>query len=165
MMCIIQNCPKNQRLRTPLWRIAIYTADWNQQRMMPLFLHDNGRVFLPTARYIWEQLLTGDVDIQNHLIGEEATQAFKQVRESAVVQGKNIYDELVQKHREQLDKEREKGEYAFTIRRCAIERIGLPQVRDYRLAQLTQEEQVWRKQLNQAAEVNPELTLLLLIRL
>lgn len=34
-----------------LWQIAIYTPDWNQQRMMPLFLHDNGRVFLPTARY------------------------------------------------------------------------------------------------------------------
>ncbi len=40
-----------------LWRIALYTESWNQQRIMPLFLHDNGRVFLPTARYIWEQLL------------------------------------------------------------------------------------------------------------
>lgn len=124
-----------------------------------------GESFYQQPDTIWEQLLTGDIDIQNQLIGEEAIQAFKQVRESAVVQGKNIYDELVQKHREQLDKEREKGEYAFTVRRCAIERIGLPQVREYRLAQLTQEEQAWRKQLNQAAEVNPELMLLLLIRL
>ncbi len=148
-----------------LWRIAIYTQDWNQQRIMPLFLHDNGRVFLPTARHISEQLLTGEVEIQNQLSGEEATQAFELVWESAVIQGKNIYNELVQKHREQLDKEREKGEYAFTARRRAIERIGLPQVRDYRLAQLTQEKQAWREQLNQAAEVNPKLVPLLLIRL
>lgn len=147
-----------------LWRIAIYTQDWNQQRLMPLFLHDNGRVFLPTARHIWEQLLTGDVEIQNQLIGEEATQAFERVWKSAIVQGKAIYDELVYKHHQQLDREREKGEYAFTARRRAIERIGLPQVRDYRLAQLTQEERAWREQLNQAAEVNPELVPLLLIR-
>lgn len=146
-----------------LWRIAIYTEDWNQQRIMPLFLHDNGRVFLPTARYIWEQLLASDVEIGHHLTGKEAKQAFERLWGAAAVQGKTIYDELVHKHRQQLDREREKGEYAFAARQRAIERIGLPQVRDYRLTQLEQEEQAWREQLNQAAEVNPELVPLLLI--
>ncbi|BAZ14340.1 hypothetical protein NIES4071_61830 [Calothrix sp. NIES-4071] len=47
-----------------LWRLTIYTENWNQQRIMPLFLHDSGRVFLPTARYIWEQLLSVEVEIQ-----------------------------------------------------------------------------------------------------
>ncbi len=148
-----------------LWRIAIYTEDWNQQRIMPLFIHDNGRVFLPTARHIWEQLLTSDVEIGHQLTGEKATQGFERVWESAVIQGKTIYDELVQQHCQQLDRERDKAEYAFAARRRSIERIGLPQVRDYRLAQLTQEEQTWRKQLNQASEVSPELMPLLLIRL
>jgi len=148
-----------------LWRIALYTEDWNQQRIMPLFLHDNGRVFLPTARYIWEQLLTSDVENIQQLTGEEATQAFERVWESALVQGKTIYDELVCKHRQQLDREREKGEYAFAARRRAIERIGLPQVRDYRLAQLPQEEKAWGEQLELAAEVSPELVPLLVIRL
>jgi hypothetical protein len=132
---------------------------------MPLFLHDNGRVFLPTARYIWEQLLTSDVENIQQLTGEEATQAFERVWESALVQGKTIYDELVCKHRQQLDREREKGEYAFAARRRAIERIGLPQVRDYRLAQLAQEEKAWGEQLELAAEVSPELVPLLVIRL
>ncbi len=148
-----------------LWRIAIYTKDWNQQRIMPLFLHDNGRVFLPTARHIWEQLLTSDVEIGHQLTGEEATQAFEPVWKSAVIQGKTIYDELLQQHCQQLDREREKAEYAFAARRRTIERIGLLQVRDYRLAQLTQEEQTWREHLNQASEVSPELMPLLLIRL
>jgi hypothetical protein len=132
---------------------------------MPLFLHDNGRVFLPTARYIWEQLLTSDVENIQQLTGEEATQAFERVWESALVQGKTIYDELVCKHRQQLDREREKGEYAFAARRRAIKRIGLPQVRDYRLAQLPQEEKAWGEQLELAAEVSPELVPLLVIRL
>lgn len=148
-----------------LWRIAIYTADWNQQRMMPLFLHDNGRAFLPTARHIWDQLLACEVEVGHHLLGDVAMQTFEKVWASAAVQGKIIYDELVQKHRQQLAREREKGEYAFAARRSAIERIGLPQVRDHRLAQLAQEEQAWREQLNQTASVSPELVPLLLVRI
>ncbi|MBR8836041.1 MAG: DEAD/DEAH box helicase family protein [Stigonema ocellatum SAG 48.90 = DSM 106950] len=147
-----------------LWRIAIYTEDWNQQRMMPLFLNDDGRVFLPTARYIWEQLLTEEVAIQKHLCGEEATKAFSIVWETALVQGKNIYEELLRKHHQQLENEREKSMYAFAARRRAIKRIGLPQVRDYRLTQLTQEEQTWREAMQQKSEVTPELIPLLIMR-
>jgi len=67
--------------------------------------------------------------------------------------------------RQQLDRERDKGEYAFAARRRAIERIGLQQVRDYRVSQLAQKEKAWREQLEQAAEVSPELVPLLLIRI
>ncbi|MBW4671580.1 MAG: hypothetical protein KME60_30180 [Cyanomargarita calcarea GSE-NOS-MK-12-04C] len=69
-----------------LWRISIYTDDWNQQRIMPLFLHDNGRVFLPTARHIWEQMLSVEVEIQKHLAGEEAREIFSKVWESGLLQ-------------------------------------------------------------------------------
>lgn len=131
---------------------------------MPLFLHDNGRVFLPIARYIWEQLLTSDVENIQQLTGEEATQAFERVWESALVQGKTIYDELVCKYRQQPDRELEKGEYAFAARRRAIERIGLPQVRDYRLAQLQQEKEGWDEALDRKAEVSSEIVPLLVVR-
>lgn len=147
-----------------LWRIAIYTEEGNQQQMMPLFLHDNGRCFFPTARHIWEQLLLGDVKICDHLTGETATQAFTQVWSAAIVQGKSIYDRLIEKHHEQLQREQEKGEYAFAARRRAIERIGLPQVRDYRLNQLKRDEQAWQEQLKRDAEISPELVPLLLVR-
>lgn len=147
-----------------LWRISIYTDDWNQQRIMPLFLHDNGRVFLPTARHIWEQLLSVEVEIQKHLDGEEAREAFSKVWKAGLLQGKSIYEELVRKHQKQLDREREKTTYAFASRRRAIEKIGLPQVRDYRLAQLAKEEQTWRESIQQKADVTPELIPLLLVR-
>ncbi|MBD2165901.1 DEAD/DEAH box helicase [Calothrix membranacea FACHB-236] len=147
-----------------LWRIAISTEDWNQQRIMPLFLHDNGRVLLPTSRYIWEQLLTIEVEIQKHLTVEEATKAFARVWEAASLQGKTIYEELVRKYQQQLELEQEKCLYAFAARRRAIERIGLPQVRDYRLTQLAQEEKAWSEAMQQSLEVTPELVPLLLMR-
>jgi superfamily II DNA or RNA helicase len=147
-----------------LWRISISTADWNRRRIMPLFLADDGRVFGPTARHIWDQLLTTPPTILRHLDIETSHQAFERLREAAEQQGKTIYDELVQAHRECLAREREKGEYAFAARRRTIERIGLPQVRNHRLNLLEQEEERFREQLERRAQILPEMAPLLLVR-
>ena len=147
-----------------LWRISLSTADWNRRRIMPLFLADDGRVFTPTARHIWDQLLTTPPTILWHLDIETSHQAFEQLREAAERQGKTIYDEQVAAHRERLAREREKGEYAFAARRRAIERIGLPQVRNHRLSLLEQEEERFREQLERRAQILPEMAPLLLVR-
>jgi superfamily II DNA or RNA helicase len=147
-----------------LWRISISTADWNRRRIMPLFLADDGRVFTPTARHIWDQLLTTPPTILWHLDIETSHQAFEQLREAAERQGKTIYDEQVAAHRERLAREREKGEYAFAARRRAIERIGLPQVRNHRLSLLEQEEERFREQLERRAQILPEMAPLALVR-
>ncbi|MEA1976387.1 MAG: hypothetical protein U9N80_00645 [Chloroflexota bacterium] len=148
-----------------LWGISIHTDDWNQRRILAVFLHDDGRVLMPTARHIWNQLMTDSPRIPDHLAGDPARDAFDRVMEVAEKQGKAIYDELAQIHRERLTRERDKGEYAFSARRRAVERIGLPQVRDHRLAILDREEREWRAQLERRAQVIPEMVPLLLIRL
>jgi len=147
-----------------LWRISISTADWNRRRTMPLFLADDGRVFAPTARHIWDQLLTTPPTILRHLDIETSHQAFERLREAAEQQEKTIYDELVQAHQERLARERAKGEYAFAARRRAIERIGLPQVRNHRLRLLEQEEERFSEQLERRAQVLPELAPSLMLR-
>ncbi|WP_148205078.1 helicase-related protein [Candidatus Methylacidiphilum infernorum] len=147
-----------------LWRISISTADWNRRRIMPLFLADDGRVFAPTARHIWDQLLTTPPTILRHLDIETSHKAFQRLREAAERQGKTIYDELVQAHRERLDREREKSEYALAARHRAIELIGLPQVRNHRLSLLKQEEERFREQLERRAQILPEMVPLLLVR-
>jgi hypothetical protein len=35
--------------------------EWNRRRIMPLFLADNGIVYLPTARFVWDQQLLADM--------------------------------------------------------------------------------------------------------
>jgi hypothetical protein len=59
---------------------------------------------------------------------------------------------------EDLDPGEARHAYAFAARRRAVERVGLQAVRSHRLTQLTQEEQAWREQLTRLAEVQPELT-------
>jgi len=148
-----------------LWGITIHTDDWNQRRISAVFLHDDGRVLMPTARHIWNQLLTVSPKIQGHLAGDPAHDAFDRVKKVAEKQGKTTYDELVQIHRERLTRERDKGTYAFAARRRSVERIGLPQVQDHRLSILDREEREWFTQLERRSQIIPEMVPLLLIRL
>jgi hypothetical protein len=130
--------------------------------MMALFLHDDGRILLPTARFIWEQILSGPPDTIGRLESEPVHAAYARLREAAEAYGKSHYETLVQAHWARLARAREKGSYAFAARQRAVEKVGLQTVRSHRLAQLAQEERTWREQLTRLADVQPELTPLLM---
>ena len=147
-----------------LWRIGITTMEWNRHRIMPLFIADGGKVFAPTARHLWDNLLGVTPNVLTHLDMNESKETFDRLAGIAEEQGRTIYDELVQGHRSRLTREREKGEYAFVARRSIIERVGLPQVRDHRLNLLRQEEQSWNEELKLKAQVYPEMVALIVIR-
>jgi len=147
-----------------LWRIDIGTEEWKRRRIIPLFLADNDKVYSPTARHIWDQLLVVNPTVRSNLDVGFSQDAFARVEKLAEEQGKPIYEALLQEHRSRITREREKAEYAFAARRRTIERIGLPQVHNYRLKLLDQEERTFQEQFEQRTQVYPEMVPLLLIR-
>lgn len=153
--------PATVRGTWSLWRIAL--ASGQQQRILSIFVSQDGKTFLPTARHIWEQLLTQDPQIIGQLTADQAEACFAESWQAAQDQGYSLYEELVRSHHTHLEQERQKGEYAFSCRRKVIDRVGLSQVRDYRLKQLAQEEAEWRAQLEQSVAVQPELSPLLIL--
>jgi hypothetical protein len=56
------------------------------------------------------------------------------------------------------------GVHAFASRRRAIERLGLPQVRGYRLRVLADEEQAWNLELAARETALPDLAAVLMVR-
>lgn len=150
-----------------LWEISVAGNPGpvaRQRRIMPLFLADNGKVYLPTARYIWDQLLVADPVVHSVLDVEASKNALERLQEAAEEYGRPLYEALVQEHRDRLAREREKAAYAFAAKRKAVERLGLPQVRNYRLGLLAREEQQFYEELEQRARVYPELAPLLVLR-
>jgi len=147
-----------------LWRIAITTMEWNRRRIMPLFLADTGMVFMPTARHVWDQLLVASPQVHSVLEPLISQSAFEKLRIASEEHGRPIYETLVQEHRARIARERERADYAFAARRRTTERIGLPQVRNYRLNLLTQEERSFQDQLEQKASAYPEMVPLLVVR-
>ena len=89
--------------------------------------------------------------------------AFTKLQSAAAEHGKPIYEALVQEHRARIAREREKADYAFAARRKIVRRIGLPEVRDYRMNLLAQEELAFHEQLELKAHAYPEMVPLLVI--
>ncbi|MGO0122457.1 DEAD/DEAH box helicase [Desulfothermobacter acidiphilus] len=163
----LADLPEEVRGFWSLWKIAVCTADksWRKQREIPLFLHDDGRTFLPAAQRIWDRLLSGELqEPEEYLRGPEAVEVFNRLREIAEKQGHAVYEELLRAHQDFLNHEREKGMYTFSARRQAVMRLGLPAVRSHRLAKLEEEEKEWLRKLGKKADVVPEMVPLLVVR-
>ena len=106
-----------------LWRIEVYTPDWNRQRVMPLFLHEDSRILAPTARRVWEQLLAEEI-VMGAAPGSATdpvvitgtcpwnAEAYRSSWAAAESTGRVLYEELLQANRARLDREREKGSIA-----------------------------------------------------
>ena len=136
--------------------------------MLPLFVGDDGRTLGPTARVLWDRLIEMDDGVKvapGHVEGAAATEAFDVARCAAEKNGKTVFQELVARHRERLLRERKKSVQAFAARRRAIERIGLPQVRNHRLGLLEQEERQWKTEMEAKEGAIPELSAVLLVRI
>ena len=70
-----------------------------------------------------------------------------------------------QRHLRQLEVEKAKADYSFRARRKLLQAIGLPEVREFRLRQLAQEETQCAEEMKRQAQVLPQLTPLLLLRI
>ncbi len=85
-----------------LWTVAIRSAEWCKERVLPLFLHDDGRVLAPTARHLWSLLLEQMPSPGRYLDGGESTRIFAEVTTAAERHGHPLYEELLRFHQGRL---------------------------------------------------------------
>ena len=146
-----------------LWKIVLSTAYSQKQRILPLFRQEDGKVFKPTARRLWDIFLTcKKAEVTGEIAGDEAELIYMEMEDLAVKNGEELYNELRDNHVNFLRKEKEKGEYAFNARRKAIERIGLPEVRNYRFRQLIEEKKIWEMEMKSMEIAVPEIYCIIL---
>ena len=131
---------------------------------MPLFLHDDGRNLQPTAKYVWDHMHSEQWRLNGETFEDESAQIYQRCKTFAVEQGGAIYHEMHQKYLNQLQLEQEKAEHSFKSRRLLLDKVGLDQVKAYRLRQLRKEEEDWRSENKMQQQVMPELFALIILR-
>ena len=152
-----------------LWSVSLAaansSANFTRRRFLPVFVTDDGRSFVPTAKRIWDLLLTEDVCLAADPDRENAAALFEQSLTAAKGQGERLFSELLEEHRAWLAEERERARYAFESRFQAIGRIGLPAVREHRRKRLEAEHQARMANLAEAEACTPELNAVLILRI
>jgi superfamily II DNA or RNA helicase len=160
----IAGLPDSVRGVWSLWEINLSADDYSRRRFLSVFVNDEGRTFLPTAKRIWDLLLTEHVESIGAVAAGDASGCFESSREAALVQGERIFAELIEEHRVRIQDERERAKYAFDARHQAIGRVGLQTVRDYRRKRLRADHDARMAQLEAAEAYTPDLTAVLLLR-
>lgn len=160
----IVGLPESVRGVWSLWEISLAADDFSRRRFLSVFVNDEGRAFQPTAKRIWDLLLTEQVE----QIKTDATQDphdwFRRSKSAAIAQGERVFSDLVTEHKTRIEEERGRALYAFEARHQAIERVGLQTVRDYRRKRLQSEHEARMAQLEAAASYSPDLHALLVLR-
>jgi superfamily II DNA or RNA helicase len=146
---------KTQNLRIPSTR----------RSYISVFLSEAGKLFLPTARHIWDLLLTAEPEIRGSLSQDESLAVHDRLLAAAEQAGQESFDALQQAHLASVAREEERGFVAFTARRKAIERVGLPEVRQFRRSRCDADESAWRHELQSARQIVPEIRPLLMLRI
>ena len=160
----IVGLPESVRGVWSLWEISLAADDFSRRRFLSVFVNDEGRAFQPTAKRIWDLLLTEQVE----QIKTDATQDphdwFRRSKSAAIAQGERVFSDLVTEHKTRIEEERGRALYAFEARHQAIGRVGLQTVRDYRRKRLQSEHEARMAQLEAAASYSPDLHALLVLR-
>ena len=146
---------KTQLLRIPTVR----------RGYISVFLSEEGKLFLPTARHIWDALQTTEAQVQATLGEDKSIIAYERLQEAAEQAGQDLFDALQRAHLASLTREEERGLVSFASRRKAIERVGLPEVRHFRLSHCDVDESDWRHELQSARQIVPEIRPLLMLRI
>lgn len=147
-----------------LWEISLSAEGLNRKRYLPVFTNEEGRAFVPTAKRVWDLLLTETVVVHGVSGTEDAVKWFGAALTAAKAQGERIFTELLDAHRTRLQEERERADYAFEARQQAIGRIGLPAVREHRRKRLQQEHDARLAALAEAAASVPDLNAVMMVR-
>ena len=136
---------------------------------MPLFISDEGRTLVPTALAVWERLIAprGPADSirGSEVVGREALEAYERSRAEAEIRGHALYSDLMDVHRRRHERQRQAGLRAIKSRRAAVERLGLPQVRESRLRDLEREEAQMQERLADQDKTLPDLCPMLVVRI
>ena len=147
-----------------LWEISLSAEGISRKRFLPVFATDDGRTFVPTAKRIWDLLLTETVEIAGVTTTEQAVHGFEASMTAAKTQGERLFSELLGEHRSRLKEERERAKYAYDARYQAIGRIGLPAVREHRRKRLDAEHQARMAALDDAEASVPDLNAVMMLR-
>lgn len=144
-----------------LWQVGIGKDSMKNKRIVPCFVHSDGRILQPTAMKIWDTLL----NVKNLGLDSDKIFAVQNIEGTIQELAKPVFEDLVNINKQLIEKQKVKGEYSFSAKRRVIESIGLPEVRNYRLNKLEESYKNWKCDIKKQALVVPELKLLLVLHI
>ncbi|MFY2993749.1 DEAD/DEAH box helicase [Achromobacter xylosoxidans] len=148
-----------------LWEVGLAAQGASRKRFLSVFINDEGHPFVPTAKRVWDLLVTETVSVQSVADAEDSVRWFDASFAVASTQGEPVFTALAEEHRARIKEERDRATYAYEARYQAIGRIGLPAVREFRRRRLQAEHESRLAALDGMTTTVPELNAVAMVRI
>jgi superfamily II DNA or RNA helicase len=155
--------PAGLRGQFSLWQLTLSAGSRIRSRIVPLFVSEQGQVYRTTAQKVWEQM--GGLDFEASLAMSQVLDepAYRELSRLAEREAESSYHALMAEHRQFLTQERDKARTAFNIRKTLAERVGLREVRAFRIKALETELAQHLETLDAMERVTPTLFPILVV--
>lgn len=165
----VNGLPDTVRGVWSLWRVELAVRTGvdspRRRRFVPVFVGEDGRSFVPTAKRIWGLLVTEEIQLLPGGGAEDALGYFEVSQRAAESQGEIVFSKLVDEQHGWVAEEQQRARDAYNARCQAIGRIGLSEVRNYRRKRLDAAHAARMEELTGAESCTPELNAVLMLRI
>ena len=145
-----------------LWSIRLVAGHERRCQYMPVYIKPNGQYYATASQRVWDAVCSKEFEILPQDLAVESSlhqSIYALMHKVAQEEGKAIFESMLTANQTYLDNQFEKGEYSFNARKKAIERVGLPEVRQFRLRQLSSEYALWLQDIDKKRRVIPDMVL------
>ena len=146
-----------------LWQISAHSKLGNKTEVHAFFVTDERKQFTGYANDIWSSLINNDnrFELVDQLFLYDRTQ-IKHVSEREL---EIAYDKIEAKLKKDILQKKENKIKAFEYQQSRNEKIGIENVRNYRIKALEKEHQKWIEEFEADSKIVPQLKLLLMLRI
>ncbi|ELE6493746.1 DEAD/DEAH box helicase [Klebsiella oxytoca] len=145
-----------------LWSIRLVAGHERRCKYMPVYIKPNGQYYATASQRVWDAVCSKEFEILPQDLAVDSSlhmSIYALMHKAAQEEGKAIFESMLTANQADLDNQFEKGEYSFNARKKAIERVGLPEVRQFRLRQLSSEYALWLQDIDKKRRVIPDMVL------
>jgi len=154
--CISINKNKGERGYWSLWEVSLNNTEKNRE-IFPLFINEQFVLRPASSKFIWDELLEDNTKIEFTGFRDIEEADFDKIYKIAMDVAFNYFDSMKRSHLTEYEREKERYEYAFKLKKEAAMRIGLETVRRHRLRQIEREQILKKTQLKNSLEIIPSL--------
>lgn len=145
-----------------LWQIGAHSKLGNRSEFHAFFVSDQGKQFTGYANDIWSSLINGEQRFE--LTGQRSLYDktdIKHVKDRVL---RIAYDNIESKLKQEILQKKDNKIKAFNYQRSRNEKIGIENVRNYRIKSLEKEKKKWTDEFEMDSKIVPQAKLLLMLR-
>lgn len=159
----IQNFP-NEAGYFMLWELSVSDDIWDK-RIIPIFVNESYVLRPMAGSRIMNVFLDETSKLNCHMVSNLPEEDYQRMQEICMDFAYNTFVELKDKHAKRSSEQYEKYKYALSLRKEAVEHIGIENIRRSRIAKLVREENDIEAEYKRSGTVLPDFRLMMLIRL